>query len=190
MSEAAAERLKWLLRAYLVAGGVYVLAVGWRHLEREVGSWPIISVVLAIWLLVYLEFFLGVAAIGFCRLFRIPQGRRFAGLAPGEEARLRLNFAYGSLNWASYNGVFKLLLTNQRLLVGANLTNWFLIEIPLVEMVRAIERKRRLLFPSTLEIVQSGGSGAFTWKIGVANENNFCELVRKLGELGVRVEPA
>lgn len=188
VSEETADRLKWFLRAYFVGAGLYLLARTPRSLTRDEAAVLAIATIAVVWATIYLNFFLGVDVTGLGRVLGVPRGKPSSGLAPGEELRFRLNFAAGSINLASFNGVFKLLLTNRRLLVGANLTNWFLLEIPLEQIIRAVARKRRLIFPPTLRIEQSGTSGVSTCKIALGNDKNFRELLKRLGEVGVRVE--
>lgn len=188
MSEETADRLKWLLRACLVAAAFYLITSGTRGLKGPHALMFVWACNVVILMTIYLEFFLGVSVTGLARLFGVPRGKPFTGIAPGEEPRFRLNFAYGSINWAGYKGVFKLLLTNRRLLAGANLTKWFLLEIPFEQIVRAVAKKRRLIFPAALIIEQSGSDGTATCKIGVANDKKFRELLAQLGKLGVRVE--
>lgn len=188
MSEELAEQLKWLVRAYVVGVVVYLAQGHARGLKNQPGVVFVVSLIVAAWLFAYLSFFLGVDVAGLARIFGVPRGHRFTGFAPGEEVRLRLNFTYGAINRAGYNGVFKLVLTDRRLLAGANLTRWFLVEIPLREIVRATLEPRRWFLPAAVVIVQSGGTGVFTWKIGLASGNHFSELLAELGRLGVEVE--
>lgn len=198
MSEALASRLKQFCRVSLVAGSAILLWFYWLArtaksrgdlpFSPEAGLWVLVLVI--IWLSVtlvlsfYLMVFLGVDVLGLNRLFRVPTGKPFGGLQPDEQARLRLNYTRGSIGWANFNGLFKLLLTNRRLLVGANLTSWYLLEVPLPAILSA-EVRRRFLFFNAIRLTTAGLQGTETWEIGLQKKGEFQRLAATLRTLGV-----
>lgn len=189
MSEALAHRLKTLCRLYF-AGGLFYL---WYTRHQDHPLQPAVFVLLLIlfigmaWLTAYLSFLLGVDVLGLGRLFGVPPGKPFPGLYPGEEERLRFDYTRGRIGRASYNGIFKLLLTDQRLLAGANLTSWHLLEIPLREITTATVRTSRW-FTSSLQLTQVGPRGTEQWTVGLSNSSEFAKLVEELKRLGVPVQ--
>lgn len=200
VSESLAQRLKTYCRYSFLVG---LLALGWAYWEMRQAAGPadlptspqnmlLLVIVLAAWLGstlllgLYLDLFLGLDVFGLNGLLGMPTGKPFRGLEPGEEDRLRFNFSQGMLGWASYGGIFKLRLTNQRLLVGANLTSWHLLEVPLREIITA--EVRRGWLASVLRLTRVGPAGTEQWRLGLQSQSEFDQLVGALKELGVPVE--
>jgi hypothetical protein len=200
MSEALAHRLKHFCRVSLVAGTAALL---WLYLlvrraethrdlpfELESGLWFLL--LLAVWLGLatllsfYLMVFMGVDVLGLNRLFGVPTGKPFGGLQPGEEERLRFEYTRGGIGWLNFNGVFKVRLTNQRLLAGANLTSWHLLEAPLEQIIAAEVRTRRWL-PPALHLTQVGSQGTEGWALTLHKKEEFERLLRGLEDLGVPI---
>jgi hypothetical protein len=198
VSEALASRLKQFCRLSLVAGSAILLWFYWLArtaksrgdipFSPEAGLWllTLVTVVLAVAMLLssYLMVFLGVDVLGLNHLLRMPAGKPFTGLQPDEQERLRLNCTRGSIGWANFNGLFKLLLTNRRLLVGANLTSWYLLEVPLPAILSA-EVRRRFLFFNTIRLTTAGLQGTEAWEIGLQKKGEFERLAASLRALGV-----
>lgn len=201
MSEELAERLKTFCRLTLVLGTLaLVYLYGLLRQARAPEDLPlkldsllpllivlVACVGLALLLSLYLTVFLGVDVLGMNRLFGMPRGRPFTGLRPDEEERLRIDFAVGGLNWANFNRIFKLRLTNQRLLVGANLTSWHLLELPLQEITAAEVRTHRWFGPK-LHLERSGPAGLESWAVHLRNQSQFHQLVEELRAAGVAVQ--
>lgn len=201
MSEALAHRLKHLCRVSLVAGTAALLWSYWlvRDAQRpedvpfelQTDLW--LLVLLAAWLgaatllSVYLVVFLGMDVLGLNGLFGIPTGKPFAGLQPDEEERLRLEYTRGGIGGLGFNGVFKLRLTNRRLLAGANLTSWYLLEIPLEQIIAAELRGRKRWFPAALWLTRVGSAGAERWGLTLEKKEEFERLLQGLEELGVPI---
>jgi hypothetical protein len=196
--ESLARRLKIFCRlSYVVCGAG--LAFLYRSTERasapeELPLSPEASLValfalaawagLAVLVGVYLSVFLGVDVVGLNALLGLPTGKPFDGLEPGEEERLRFDYISGSIGWSNYNGVFKLCLTNQRLLVGVNLTSWYLLQLPLGEITNASVEHRRW-FPPQLHLERLGFAGTEQWRITVGKRFQFDQLIEELKRLGV-----
>jgi hypothetical protein len=201
LSEALAHRLKHFCRVSLVAGTAALL---WLYLlvrraethrnlpfELESGLWLLVP--LAAWLgvatllSVYLTVFMGVDVLGLNRLFGVPTGKPVGGLRPGEEDRLRFEYTRGGIGWSNFNGVFKVRLTNWRLLAGANLTTWYLLEAPL-EQIIAVEVRARRWFPPALHLTQVGSQGTERWALTLHKKEEFERLLQGLEELGVPIQ--
>jgi hypothetical protein len=201
MSEALAHRLKHFCRVSFVSGMAAMLWLYWLvrtakgpddlPFRPEGGQW--LLVMLAAWLGVatfltaYLSVFLGIDVLGLNRLFGMPTGKPFSGLQPGEEERLRFDFSRGGIGWANFNGLFKVRLTNRRLLAGANLTSWHLLEIPIDQIIAAELRSRRWL-PPALRLMEVGSMGTEQWDLSLHKKEEFARLLEGLEELGVPIQ--
>ena len=156
MTFQGAHRLKRAVRVAFVIGNVALIAIALQIWSASGGDFdrPWTDVRLLFYTLVggvfllsaalivglYLSIFLGVDVFGLSKVARLlrtglPEGKPFDGFAPGEAEVLRFDYCSGGLNRdVGFRGIFKLLLTNRRLLVGANLTTWFLVEFQLSEL--------------------------------------------------------
>ena len=201
MSEALAHRLKHFCRISLVAGAAALLwlyrlvrsAETHRDLPFELESGLWLLVLLTAWLgvatllSVYLTVFMGVDVLGLNRLIGVPAGKPFGGLEPGEEERLRFEYTRGGIGWSNFNGVFKVRLTNRRLLAGANLTSWHLLEAPLEQIITAEVHTRRW-FPPALHLTQVGSQGTERWVLTLHKKEEFERLLQGLEDLGVPIQ--
>ncbi len=144
MSESIAHALKWLCRVSLLA---ITGALVWLYMQSRSETLPfstmdtlrlLLGIVacfgLSSLLSLYLMLLLGIDVLGLRRLTGAPTGKPFSGLEAGETERLRFDFTHGGIGRSRYRWVFKLLLTDKRLLVGVNLTSWFLLELPLARI--------------------------------------------------------
>jgi len=202
MTEALAHRLKHLCRVSLVAGTAALLWFCWlvrsaqepEHLpfKPEAGLW--LLVLLTAWLgtatllSVYLVVFLGMDVLGLNRLFGIPTGKPFSGMGPEEKECLRFDFTGGGIGGLGFNGVFKLRLTNRRLLAGASLTSWYLLEVPLEQIIAAELRGQKRWFPAALRLTRVGSTGTEQWDLTLHKKEEFERLLQGLEELGVPVQ--
>lgn len=201
MSEAMAHRLA---RACRISFLVTLLAVGWVYWQMRAAlrpdELPLLPAgmvqllhLLVVWLGatvllgLYLDLFLGLDVFGLNGLLGMPTGRPFGGLAPGEEERLRFDYSRGFIGWSNYNGLFKLCLTNRRLLAGVNLSSWYLLDLPLEEILTAEVRTRRL-FPSSLRLTRMGLAGVERWELGLQAKSQFEQLLAELRRLGVPLQ--
>lgn len=139
----------------------------------------------AVFLGLYLSLLLGVDVFGLNRLIRLPEGKPFFGLKPDEEERLRLDFTQGALGWHVYRGIFKLRLTNRRLLVGANLTSWYLLELLLTDITKA-EVRSSVRQPWLLRLTLRSAA-ARPWEIALSDSQARQQLLDRLQKLGVEV---
>lgn len=194
VSEALAHRLKTLCRLYfgLYFGGLLVWLVRKGTFpapeELPISLWVSLSAMTL--LTVYLSAFLGVDVLGVNRLFGIPAGKPFQGLSLDEEDLLRFDYTDGRIGWFVSGGLFKLRLTNQRLLVGANLTSWYLLEIPLHQITSAEAGIRRWLsipLGPVLRLTRVGAHRTEQWDIGLRRQFEFEQLVKELRRWGVPV---
>ena len=142
----------------------------------------------AVFLGLYLSFLLGVDVFGLNRLTRLPEGKPFFGLKPNEEDRLRLDLTQGALGWNVYRGIFKLRLTNRRLLVGVNLTSWYLLELLLTDITKA-EVRSSVRQPWLLRLTLRSAA-ARPGEIALSRPQAQEQLLNELRKLGVEVTGA
>jgi hypothetical protein len=139
----------------------------------------------AVFLGLFLSLLQGVDVFGLNRLSQLPEGKPFKGLEPEEEGRLWLDFTHGAIGRNVYRGIFKLLLTNRRLLVGANLTSWYLQEILLTDITAAEVRgsgRQPWVLRLTLRTPDTR-----PWEIALSRPWAQEQLLKELHRLGVEV---
>lgn len=190
VSENLAQILKTVCRLYLVGLPVWVFWIVWRKdFDHRLVPFLAGSFAVIITLTVYVSFALGVDVVGVGRPLGYPQGKPFEGLRPDERDHLRCNFTAGSIDGLRHKGVFKLRLTNQRLLAGINLTGWHLVEIPLREIAGAETGTRGRVFPTrTLRLTWRGPGGTEQREIGLSIRSDFARLIEELQRLGVPIK--
>ncbi len=196
MTKRLANRLKVLCQFVLVFGNLAIVGLYIVVREAERAEDLPFTLSQAVWLLMlvglligcalvlgmYLSIALGVDVFLLNRVSRIPRGKPFDGLAPGEEERMHLRWTRGALG-RGVNAGFKLLLTNKRLLAGSSLTSWYLLEMPL-SMIRLVEKLERRWGPPGLRFHMLGPRDLH-WDVTLAQQNERARLEDELSRLGI-----